>query len=88
MKLKVRAGAALRRCSRCEPVRRLNCAIARDASSTICDARGAEPIAGVAADFCARWAVEGLLARNFNPFVSAGLMRGIARQIEAVARAE
>ena len=40
---------------------------------------------GVAADYCVRWAVEGLIARGFAVTVPAGLTRGIDRQIEVVA---
>lgn len=42
-------------------------------------------VVGVAADYCVRWAVEGLVARGFRVTVPAGLTRGIARQIDAVA---
>ncbi len=42
-------------------------------------------VVGVAADYCVRWAVEGLIARGFAVTVPAGLTRGIERQIEAVA---
>lgn len=42
-------------------------------------------VIGVAADYCVRWAVEGLIARGFTVTVPAGLTRGIERQIEAVA---
>jgi len=42
-------------------------------------------VIGVAADYCVRWAVEGLLARGFDVTVPEGLTRGIARQIRAVA---
>jgi nicotinamidase/pyrazinamidase len=42
-------------------------------------------VIGVAADYCVRWAVEGLIARGFAVTVPAGLTRGIERQIEAVA---
>jgi nicotinamidase/pyrazinamidase len=40
---------------------------------------------GVTADYCVRWAVDGLLARGFAVTVPTGLTRGIERQIEAVA---
>ena len=51
---------------------------------------GVEEVAviGVAADYCVRWAVEGLLARGFRVVVIAGLTRGIEREAEAVAAAE
>ena len=42
-------------------------------------------VIGVAADYCVRWAVDGLLARGFVVTVPAGLTRGIERQIDAVA---
>ena len=42
-------------------------------------------VIGVAADYCVRWAVEGLIARGFAVTVPARLTRGIERQIEAVA---
>lgn len=42
-------------------------------------------VIGVAADYCVKWAVEGLLARGFEVTVPEGLTRGIARQIRAVA---
>jgi nicotinamidase/pyrazinamidase len=50
-------------------------------------ARGVEEVAviGVAADYCVRWAIEGLVARGFRVIVPAGLTRGIERQIETVA---
>ncbi len=42
-------------------------------------------VIGVAADYCVRWAVEGLIARGFAVTVPAGLTRGIERQIGTVA---
>ena len=42
-------------------------------------------VIGVAADYCVRWAVDGLLARGFAVTVPSGLTRGIERQIDAVA---
>jgi len=45
-------------------------------------------VIGVAADFCVRWAVEGLIARGFRVTIPAELTRGIARQIDAVAAQE
>jgi nicotinamidase/pyrazinamidase len=42
-------------------------------------------VIGVAADYCVKWAVEGLLARGFDVVVPAHLTRGIVRQIETVA---
>ncbi|HXH16544.1 MAG TPA: isochorismatase family protein [Sphingomonas sp.] len=45
-------------------------------------------VIGVAADYCVRWAVEGLIARGFAVTVPADLTRGIERQIETVAAEE
>lgn len=45
-------------------------------------------VVGVAADYCVRWAVEGLLARGFRVVVPSALTRGIARQINSVAAEE
>lgn len=42
-------------------------------------------VIGVAADYCVRWAVDGLLERGFAVTVPAALTRGIERQIETVA---
>ncbi len=42
-------------------------------------------VIGVAADYCVRWAVDGLIARGFAVTVPAGLTRGIERQIDTVA---
>ncbi|HEX8389418.1 MAG TPA: isochorismatase family protein [Sphingomonas sp.] len=41
-------------------------------------------VLGVAADYCVRWAVEGLVARGFRVTVHAALTRGISRQIDEV----
>lgn len=41
-------------------------------------------VIGVAADYCVRWAVAGLVARGFAVTVPAALTRGISRQIDAV----
>jgi nicotinamidase/pyrazinamidase len=43
-------------------------------------------VIGVAADYCVKWAAEGLLARGFEVTVPEGLTRGIARQIRAVSK--
>ncbi|WP_267433189.1 isochorismatase family protein [Sphingomonas sp. GM_Shp_1] len=53
-------------------------------------ARGVEhvEVVGVAADYCVRWAVDGLLVRGFRVTVPAGLTRGIVRQIDMVAQEE
>ena len=45
-------------------------------------------VVGVAADYCVRWAVEGLIARGFRVTVPAELTRGIARPIDQVAAEE
>ncbi|MEG8016638.1 isochorismatase family protein [Sphingomonas sp. LR55] len=68
---------------------------ARDASRTIpreefFDRLAAQRITevtviGVAADYCVRWAVEGLVDRGFAVRVPAALTRGIERQIDTVA---
>ena len=42
-------------------------------------------VIGVAADFCVRWAVEGLLARSFRVTVPEALTRGIERPMPLVA---
>jgi nicotinamidase/pyrazinamidase len=41
-------------------------------------------VIGVAADYCVKWAVEGLLDRGFEVIVPEALTRGIARQIGQV----
>lgn len=41
-------------------------------------------VVGVAADYCVRWAVDGLIARGFTVTVPAALTRGIIRSIEQV----
>lgn len=41
-------------------------------------------VIGVAADFCVRWAIDGLIERGFAVTVPAQLTRGIARGIEQV----
>lgn len=43
-------------------------------------------VVGVAADYCVRWAIDGLLDRGFAVTVPAGLTRGIDRPIEQVLR--
>ncbi|WP_395337267.1 isochorismatase family protein [Novosphingobium sp. BL-8H] len=42
-------------------------------------------VVGVAADYCVRWAADGLIARGFAVELPAALTRGIAQGIEAVA---
>jgi len=46
---------------------------------------GAVTVIGVAADYCVRWAIDGLVRRGFAVRVPASLTRGIQREIEAVA---
>ncbi len=41
-------------------------------------------VVGVAADYCVRWAVDGLVARGFSVELPTGLTRGIDRSIERV----
>ncbi len=41
-------------------------------------------VVGVAADYCVRWAIDGLVARGFRVEVPAELTRGIDRAIDAV----
>jgi nicotinamidase/pyrazinamidase len=45
---------------------------------------GTATVIGVAADYCVRWAIEGLVARGFRVDVPEQLTRGIERQIRAV----
>jgi len=45
-------------------------------------------VAGVAADYCVRLAVAGLVARGFRVTVRADLTRGLSRQIDSVFRDE
>ncbi|QNQ10021.1 cysteine hydrolase family protein [Sphingomonas alpina] len=45
-------------------------------------------VIGVAADYCVRWAVEGLIERGFKVTIPGALTRGIVRQIDAVAAEE
>ena len=45
-------------------------------------------VIGVAADYCVRWAIDGLLARAFTVQVPANLTRGIARPMEQVIQEE
>ena len=45
-------------------------------------------VIGVAADYCVRWAVAGLLERGFAVEVPAALTRGIERTIEEVAASD
>jgi len=41
-------------------------------------------VVGVAADFCVKWAVDGLVERGFKVRVMEGLTKGIERQIDQV----
>lgn len=43
-------------------------------------------VIGVAADYCVRWAIDGLVARGFSVTVPVDLTRGIDRPIEQVLR--
>lgn len=45
-------------------------------------------VVGVAADYCVRWAMEGLFARHFQVRVPAALTRGIDRQMDEVAKTD
>jgi len=53
-------------------------------------ARGIEDVTviGVAADYCVRWAIDGLIARGFRVAIPQDLTRGIDRQICAVVEEE
>lgn len=60
--------------------------IDRDAFFRDLRAAGVEEagVIGVAADYCVRWAIDGLVERGFRVTVPAALTRGIARPIEQV----
>ncbi|SFO37052.1 cysteine hydrolase family protein [Sphingomonas sp. OK281] len=60
--------------------------IAREMFFTALSARGVADVTviGVAADYCVRWAVEGLIGHGFAVSVPVSLTRGIERQIETV----
>lgn len=62
-------------------------ATGRDAFFAALAAQGVKEVTvvGVAADFCVRWAVEGLLSRGFHIELPAALTRGIGMEAEAVA---
>lgn len=62
----------------------------RDAFFAGLKAKGVEQVTviGVAADYCVRWAIDGLVARGFSVQVPPNLTRGIARQVEEVLAAE
>ena len=59
----------------------------RDAFFSALAAQGVKDVTvvGVAADFCVKWAVEGLLSRGFHVELPAALTRGIGMEAEAVA---
>lgn len=71
-----------------EPIRPSGAAQDRDAFFADLRARGVDEavVIGVAADFCVRWAIDGLLARGFRVAVPAALTAGIARPIAQVVR--
>jgi len=60
----------------------------RDTFFDALKARGIDTVTviGVAADYCVRWAIDGLVSRGFAVEVPAHLTRGIARSIEEVIR--
>ncbi len=60
--------------------------IPRDAFFEALKAKGIDAVTviGVAADYCVRWAIDGLVARGFAVTVPAALTRGIERTIEQV----
>jgi nicotinamidase/pyrazinamidase len=61
-------------------------AVPRDAFFDALRARGIDTVTviGVAADYCVRWAIDGLVSHGFGVTVPAGLTRGIDRTIEQV----
>ncbi|WP_404711873.1 cysteine hydrolase family protein [Sphingomonas sp. MMS24-J13] len=61
-------------------------AVRRDTFFEALKARRVEAVIviGVAADYCVRWAIDGLVSRGFSVTVPAGLTRGIDRTIEQV----
>jgi nicotinamidase/pyrazinamidase len=69
-----------------EPIRGAGGRIARDAYFADLRAAGVTraTVIGVAADYCLKWALDGLVARGFAITVPAHLTRGIVRQIDAV----
>lgn len=71
---------------RVEPIRPAGPARDRDAFFDDLRARGVNEavVIGVAADFCVRWAIDGLVARGFRVAVPAALTAGIVRPIAQV----
>ena len=69
-----------------EPIRPAGPVKDRDAFFADLRARGVDQatVIGVAADFCVRWAIDGLVARGFRVTVPAALTAGIARPIARV----
>lgn len=65
-------------------------AVEREAFFSEVRARGIDEawVIGVAADFCVRWAVDGLIERGFGVKLPADLTRGILRKIGDVAAQE
>jgi nicotinamidase/pyrazinamidase len=61
---------------------------ARDRDAFFADLRATgvveAEVIGVAADYCVKWAVDGLVARGFNVTIPAALTAGIARPIAQV----
>jgi nicotinamidase/pyrazinamidase len=71
---------------RIEDVRRPGVSFERDSFFRALGKRvRAVTVIGVAADYCVKWAVDGLLVRGFDVTVPEALTRGIARQIRTVA---
>ena len=69
-----------------EPVRGNAAPVEREAFFDALKARGVTDITviGVAADYCVKWAVEGLVARGFTVTVPQRLTKGIHRAIDQV----
>ena len=65
--------------------RRRPCSTATNSSRRCAQGIDTSTVVGVAADFCVRWAVDGLLERGFAVELPAALTRGIERQIDSVA---
>lgn len=65
-------------------------AIERDAFFDALQAQGVREVAvlGVAADYCVKWAIDGLVARNFRVHVLESLTKGIHRCIADVVKDE